>query len=338
VSGLLQLSRGYKFAVLALAHPRAAVATGPFLPLSDDFALTSSLPDGALDTWLENIGRFHRDELAEESLFLWAVKPSAQTDLLDQENEDLRKEVYRLYLGLLVAVPFFSSGRLTSLTGANSDGVPRVRSLATYPRTFFTLGAATPALTIQRARLAARLGLALKEHDQVNGQGRFARALRTFREACESINLDQRLHQFVRCAEGFVAPPFKQSGVQFTKRLTRVCAGRAARQLKELYTIRGGIEHLHGPFDRLPRTLSQRERRIRLLVRCFEAEALARYLILTYLSNPRLWPHFVTRESIDAFWALKPSQFHALWPTRIHFPSILEDFDYQAVVREESET
>jgi len=270
-------------------------------------------------------------------LFLWALKPSQSPEILDQENEDLRREAYRLYLGLLVAVPFFSSGRLTSLTGANSDGVPRVRSLSTYQRTFFTLGAPTPAVTIQRANLAARLAAALKQHDHIDGHGRFVRALRTFREACESGNLDQRLHQFVRCMEGFVAPPFKQSGVQFAKRLKRLCAGRASRQLRDLYTIRGGIEHLHGPYDRLPKGLSKRERRTRLLIRCFEAEALARYLILTYLRNPPLWPHFITRASIEAFWALKPAQFRSLWPTRIHYPSISKEFDYQALERHEND-
>lgn len=324
--GLIEVARDFKFAVLAPATPRVSSTLGPLVPF-EEFAFTSSLPAGALDTWLDGIGRFHRDELAEQSFFLWAVRHSESPDVLDHENDELQRDVYRLYLGILIAVPFFSCGRLTSLTGANADGVARVRSLTTYTRTFYTLGAPIPSLTVSRARLATKIARALRLHDEQVGQGRFVRTLRTFREACESGNLDQRLHQFVRSAEGFAVPPFRQSGEHFARRLGRLCAGAAKRQLRELYTIRGGIEHLHGPFDRLPK-LSKRKQHLRLLVRCFEAEALARYLILTYLANPPLWSHFASRSAIDAFWSLKPSKLRALWPSRIHYPLIAKEFNY----------
>jgi hypothetical protein len=330
MSASIALRVGYKFAVLSLPDLRAEKDFGSFFPAGDRLAATSGLPDGALDTWQESIGRFHRDELDETSLFLWATGLSVAPEVLDQENEDLKRSVYRFYLGLLVAVPYLSSGRLTSLTGANADGVARVRSLTTYPRTYFTLGAPTPRITMSRIKLAATLAHAIKVHDEKCGQSRFTRCLRTFREAMESPYLDQRLHQFVRCAEGFAVPPFKQSGKQFAKRLKRVCAGSAQRQIEQMYTIRGGIEHLHGPYDRLP-PMSTRKQWTRVLVRTVEAEALARYLILTYLTHTDLWSHFRRRADIDDFWNFKPRDFKRLWPTRIAFASIQSSFDYHAL-------
>jgi len=193
----------------------------------------------------------------------------------------------------------------------------------------------TPTITATRARFAASMAEALVKHETQHQHGRFVRTLRTFREACETYHLDQRLHQFVRALEGFTAPPFRNSRVHFAERIKRICAGPASRHLLEMYTIRSGIEHLHGPYDRL-RKFSDREKWQRLVVRCVEAEVVARYMISTYLSNQQLWPHFESRESIDAFWHLKPAAFRMLWRTRIHFPTIAKGIEHRTLEREYS--
>lgn len=100
-----------------------------------------------------------------------------------------------------------------------------------------------------------------------------------------------------------------------------------------MYTIRGGIEHLHGPYDRLPKG-SAREQWTRLVTRCVEAEAIARYILLTYLSNEQLWPRFEDRARIKEFWEMKPAKFRQLWPTRILFPAIANEIDFRRLKRE----
>lgn len=328
------MTPGYKFAVLAISESRAG--SGPaLLQLPAGLAFTSGLPTDALSTWSEDIGQLHSDELADTSLFLWAVRASDSPEILDNENEELATAVHLLYFGLMIAVPYFSHGRLTLLTGANSDGFVRVRSLTTYPRTYHTLGAPEPLLTLSKLKLAGTLAAALRKHDQTPQRERFDRSLRTFREACEANFLDLRLHQFLRSAEGFAVPA---NGRELANRLGRVCAGRSRQHITQLYRIRSRIEHLHGPYDRLPNHLSKRGRIRRLLERCVEAEALSRYLILTYLLNPELWQHFRTRKTIQDFWKLKEKELRERWPTKLAFERILTDFDYQAVLASENQS
>lgn len=329
----VEVAPGYKFAILALPNARGGGAPASLI-LPDGYAVSQDPPATALDTWLENIGRFHRDELAECKFFLWALAPSRAPDILDEENKSLGRQVLYFFLGLLLAVPYFSAGRLTSLTGANADGTTRVRSLTTFHRTWFTLGAPPPALDVPKLRLAARLATSLVQHDRRPRGGRFDRSMRAFRVALESADLDERFHQFVRSAEGFAAPA---NAVQFTDRLARFCSGRCRQHLNQIYRIRSGIEHLHGPYDRMPKGSSKRQRFSILLQRTVEAEALARYMLVSYLLQPDTWPNFESRPAIDAFYSLPRAKQRALWPTKLHFPSILRDFDFVAVARLEAD-
>jgi hypothetical protein len=327
----VEVVRGNKFAILALPNGRGGGAPRSIV-LPDGYAVSQDLPATALDTWLENIGHFHRDELAQCNFFLWALAPSRSPEVLDDENRTLVRRVYYFFLGLLLATPFFSAGRLTSLTGANADGTTRVRSLTTYGRTWFTLGAPPPNVDLAKIRLATSLARTLSQHDRRRRGKRFERAMRAFRLACESSDLDERFHQFVRAAEGLAAP---RNAVQFTDRLARLCSGRCRNHLKQIYRLRSGIEHLHGPYDRMPKGTTKREQFRILLQRTVEAEAVARYLLLTYLLNPQSWPQFDSQTTIDSFFSLSSRQRRALWPTRLHFPSILRDFDLVAVGRQD---
>lgn len=328
----VDVAQGFKFAVMALPAARGS-APPQMLDLSGGFFASHGLPQNALTTWLDGIGTFHRDELAQCSFFLWSVAQSSTPEVLDQENQQLERLVHYLLLGTLLAIPYFSFGRVTRLTGANSDGTARVRSLTTFSRTYWTLGAPQPAVSASKLRLAAKLATALVKHDTTRSRDRFDRSLRAFRVACESSYLDERHHEFVRAAEGFVVPA---NATEFTKRLSMLCAGRCQQHLRHIYRIRSGIEHLHGMYDRMPKGATKRERFQLALMRCVEAEALARYLIVTYLQHPDLWDHFRSRASISRFWALKRSRRTALWPTRLHFPSILKSFDGVAVRKSES--
>jgi hypothetical protein len=287
------------------------------------------LPPNALDTWQDNIGRFHRQELERCGLFLWSLGPSAHPENLDNENEELGKRAYCLFLGLLIGVPYFSAGRLTRLTGANADGTTRARSLTTFPRSWYTLGAPAPRLSTAKIRLAAKIAAALLNLPGLGAdKGRIGRSVRIFREACESANLDDRLHQFVRCAEGLSVPA---NGKEFTARLSRICAGRCKKHLEEMYRVRSGIEHVHGPFERIPKRVRCRDRQEFLLMRTVEAEALARYLLTAVLLQPPLWTNFRDRGTIKALWQLPARKFNRTWPSKLAFPAILRAFDHADV-------
>lgn len=325
----VEVAQGFKFAVLALPESRGARPPA-LLSLSDGYAISRDVPEHALKTWHDNIGSFHQDELAQCGFFLWSVAPSKNPEILDGENEILARRVYYLFLGVLLATPYFSAGRLTRITGANSDGAARARALTTFNRTYWTLGAPSPNVSLPKLRLAARLATALTQHDSRERPERFDRSMRAFRVACETADLDERFHQFVRASEGFVVPA---NGVQFADRLASLCAGRNSHDIEHIYRIRSGIEHLHGPYDRM-QGVPKGERFQLLLKRAVQAEALARYLIVTYLRHPALWPHFESRSAIKAFWALGPAKRAVLWPTKLKFTAILRDFDSAAVAKQ----
>lgn len=325
----IALAPNHKFAVLAIAH--GGTSPAPMVSLSTRYAVSSSLPAGVLESWREDIGGFHVRELDKTGLFLWALKKSKAASILDRENERLAEDVYRLYIGVLLAVPYFSHGRMTSLTGANADGIARARTFTFYNRSYRTSGAPHPLISSTRLRQAAEFANALRKLSRSKHRWRIERSFRAFREAYEADRLDERLHQFVRCAEGFAVPPFKQSAVHFAKRLRRLCTGHCYPGLKQLYDIRSGIEHLHGPLDRLPKK-PQPGRQTRLLQRCVQAEIVGRFLLTVYLSNPTLWPWFTDRGSIERFWALTDDQLRALWPVRLAFPGATAVLD-RAILR-----
>ncbi len=325
-SPVVDVAKGYKFAVIAIPGSAAGRCPRSLLDFGNGLAASAGLPAAALDTWNENIGTLHVRELAETNLFLWSLRKSASPEVLDDENEQLARDVYCLYLGLLIAAPDFSGGRVTALTGGNSDGTARVRSVTTYARSWRAPGAVPGSLTASRMQTAARLAIALRKHSSRPGH-RIVRAMRAFREAREAPELDLRLHQFVRCIEGFVVPPFRDSAVHFADRVALVTVGRRRRALKELYRIRSGIEHLHGPYDRMAKRPAG-GKLLRLVQRCIQAEAVARYMLHTYLLQPALWSTFRRRSSVDAFWQQPAKYLRKHWPSRIAFDSILASFDF----------
>jgi len=315
------IATGNKFAVIAVPDSTAGYAPAPVIPLGDGFAVSHALPGTALETWRERLGGIHIEELEKTGLFLWSYRESSTPRMTDNESRQLEKDVHRLYMGLLMGVSNFSNGRLTAISGGNDGGGARVSTLITYPSTWRTPGSSCPPLTISRLRLAAQLAKALRQHTD-KPDHRAIRALRAFRQAAEARTLDMRLHQFVRSIDSFLN---SHDAKQFAKRLGRVCAGRSKGALDELYGIRSGIEHMHGPFKRM-RKNPRGGRLLRLAHRCTQAEAIARYMLQTYFLRPSLWPTFEQVPDIDAFWKLPTRQLRPLWGPLLHFPSILRDF------------
>ena len=316
------IAPGNKFAVIAVPESTAGLAPGPVIDLGDGFAVSHALPAGALDTWKERLGGIHTEELERTGLFLWSFRESATPEVLDDENRQLERDVLRLYLGLLVGMSNFSNGRLTVISGGVEDNVARARTLTTYPRTWRTPGSSCPSFTIARLRRVGELAKALRQHTN-KPDNRGVRALRAFRQAAEARELDLRLHQFVRSTDAFLD---SHRAEQFSQRLGRVCAGRCKAALDELYGIRSGIEHLHGPYKRMVKN-PRGGRLLRLAHRCTQAEAIARYMLQTYLLQPSLWSTFEQVSTIDALWNSPTTRLRSLWGPQLHFPSILRHFN-----------
>lgn len=310
----IAIERGWDFAVLAVNAFRAGTAPAPLLRFDGNLAVTSRIPTAIIEGWKTGIGTFHARELEATELFLWALRPAG-----GEHQQPLSQAVNRFYLGLLIAVPFSGSGRLTAIDGSSADGSIHAHSLRQYSRTHWLLGSPMPRFTSGHLRSAARFASAIGAQDESASAPRLARALRAFRSGVESAEVAYRLHQFVRTVEAIANP---HSAKQFVDRASRVCKGLARPYLASMYKIRNKIEHQHGPFAAMPARLSERERQLRLMHACLHAEALARYFLHAYLLSPSAWPFLASSGSVDGFWALETRRFRRLWKSRLSFDSI----------------
>ena len=266
---------------------------------------------------LPTSGAFTARSLEECTLFLWATAPSAAASIFDHENELLASSVLRFFVGILIATPYYSCGRLTLLTGANSDGTARARSLTTYNRTWHTLGAPEAGFTTPKLRLAARL--ALRNWIVTIGIGSRVEWLGPFVVSVKPARHNRSTSAFISLSGARRRSPHQETASSSWAASVVSVAGITVDSSGGPILIRSSIEHLQGPYARLPRSATKRERHVLFLRRCVEAEALARYLLTAYLLDRRLWKHFRDRTRVSAFWALSGSALRSVWPSRLGF-------------------
>ena len=105
--GPVEVALGHKFGVLAVSDPRGGGLDRPLLDLQHGLAASSALPGKALETWADNIGRFHVDRgggtvqlfkraAADASFIVISVLDKADETL---EDDDLDRADFVLYVG-----------------------------------------------------------------------------------------------------------------------------------------------------------------------------------------------------------------------------------------------
>jgi hypothetical protein len=114
-----------KFGVVALVRVSKADFPSP-LDLGGGLWVLNGAPFDVGQIWRKWIGSIHADRIADANLWFVATRPSKTPEVDDQENRELKDEVWHLCLGLLVlGSPYYDGGYI--LTGAHVDGTPGVR-------------------------------------------------------------------------------------------------------------------------------------------------------------------------------------------------------------------
>jgi hypothetical protein len=320
---------GYKFGLLSLPRVRPGGGVEASFEVGPGLAMTTSLPQAKLDRWKEWIGSLRLEEIEQAGTYLIAVEPSARPHVLDSENKHLRARVVRYHTGLLVAVPFMAHGEAAFVTGGNDAGETDVREFTTYPMVRRAPGVKSGLVTASRAREALRLAAALESLEGGAGSPRIPRILTAFRRAVGSRELDERVHQFVRCVEGFVGG---NDAATFAHNASQLVKGNHRDLLRHLYRIRSSTEHLSGPWRDIGGT--QEQQLTTLVERAIQAETLARFALHVFLINPTLWPHMHDEKSVAAFWQLPGRERQRLWPTKLVMDRALDDLDRDRALRE----
>ncbi len=322
--GTLKLPNDQKYALLTLPDRNGSNEIGAtVVELGDGYLATSMLPLAVPDHWRTWMGTILYGEVEKSKFHLVVHAPSQTPRASNAENEALQHKVYHFYTGLCVAVPYFSHGEVISLTGGVYAGETEVRNYTRYNRTFFTQGSPHTSITRDRLFAAKRMALQIKSFRDAGDMERFPRILGAFRTAMAAHELDVRLHQFVRCVEGFVLPKNPKAD-EFAHRVQRVVGGDHFSELRELYTIRGTIEHLKGPFPTIRGSATQKHKT--LLKRAIQAETLARYFLRYFLDSPDLRSSFSTESATSKLWSLSDSAFESVWPGRLALAAATRGF------------
>lgn len=319
----LQLPEGHKYALLTLPDRHGANEAGILTDLGDGYIASGLLPVVPPEHWKQWLGSLLYGETERSGFYLVVHSPSDHPAVLDAENLDLQKKVYHLYTGLCIAVPYFSHGEIVSLTGAIRAGEADVRQYTRYNRTFYTAGSPHAVINQARLRAAKRMSQSIQHFRATGEMPRFPRILGAFRNAMAAPEMDVRLHQFVRSIEGFLLPkPINAD--EFANRAQRIVKGDHREDLKNLYDIRGAIEHLHGPFNAIRGP--EKDRHNTLLRRAIQAETLARYCLRYFLDTPEIWTHFSTSRQTQKLWNLPLTDFETIWSGKLALGAATRDF------------
>jgi hypothetical protein len=309
---VIEIPPAHKYAILALDTNHVDLQFTEPLDLGDDLWVTGEMPVAVPDHWREWLGSLRVDELKDSGLFLFSHRAAEQPDSLNSENQRLVAAVTRLYFGLVIAVPYLGHDDGTMMTGARRDADPDVRQVTRFQRILSACGCQGAELNGATFRLAKAVYDGLAGIEGGGEHSRVWRIVRAFYEGMQDNQFGNRIHQFVRCVEGFVFPDEGDTRRHMISRTELFLGPRHHELMRTLFNVRSAVEHLHGPY-RVVNDADRGRADLRLAELSFKAEALARYCLRLLFTNYDLWPHFADDTALAEFWALSGDARAAIW-------------------------
>jgi hypothetical protein len=309
---MITIPPAHKYATLALDTNHVDLQFTEPLNLGDDLWVTGELSAGLPEHWQTSLGSLRVDDLKRADLFLMSYRASEHPDVLDAENQRLQEAMQRLYFGLLMAAPFIGHQDGTRLTGARRDADPDVRQVERFEPVLSARGCHGAPLNDVVFRLAKTIADGIANIQGSGEHSRVWRMVRAFYLAMQANEFGNRIHQFVRCVEGFVFPVKAKTEAQMKSRTELFLGPTQHGLMKTLFDVRSAVEHLHGPY-RIVHDPDRRRADLRLAELSFKAEALARYCLCRLFTSPDLWPYFADDAALASFWALENDLRQAIW-------------------------
>lgn len=298
------------------------------IELPHGYIAATALPGKPDSHWREWLGSTRAEQLEEADLYIGCKMKSKTPAVLDDENQRLEQRTLCLYWAIHLTGYLRAHLRPIRVTGVLLETGLDVRSVGEMDSPHFLPG--TPLLRSQidvlRLNQAAELAVNIDQLYGVEGYPRFKRIFNAFTSGINENLADIRLHQFIRCIEGFILPDIGNTKQQFKSR-TELFVGPSQHVLmNDLYDLRSRAEHLHDVLDYFS-VLERKEKLLLLYQRAFEAEGIARYCIFHFLSKPELWPYFKNDGSLKSFWNLDKSARTELWGESLEIKELTAQFD-----------
>jgi hypothetical protein len=326
---------GDKYALVVM--PEAVVDEGlpRLVEVADGLWFCRESPFDLSAHWTEWIGTVRAAKMKEANLILLSKGPSKNPDILDAENEFHKKRVLGFYEGLILSGFIYCYASPFSIMGAvRGNDLDVVRSIGEISQPHVIPWMEQEKIDLARLQRAAQYSAVLPDFEGTDRFARIGRIIRAFNYGILAHNPWESLHQFVRCIEGFIYPAKGHSTSQFKSR-TELFLGHGFHGLAgELYDIRSAVEHLHDPSSVISAG-TERERRVRLIVRSVEAEALARWCIQRLLENPSLRTHFETDFAIKNFWKMPEDDKCRIWGATVDITAITKRMEIDRITDEE---
>lgn len=321
------IPEGHKFSAISLCGTGGTFDMPEVLQVAADLVATTALPFAVTPWWLEQLGELAAEEIKRADLYLLSIAPSSSLSVLNGENQALDDRCRNLFYGLLIAVPLSTEQAPHLMTGSMEAGVATFRQIGRFERPSYIYGTPAPDLNADDLKRAAFYGTEIESITK--GQNRYGRtiwALNCFMNAITAGHTYERIRNSIRTMEAFLLPDPGKTERQFKSRTELFLGPKHHKLIGSMYAIRSLIEHLHDPLSLLPGN-SQRDKTMSLLGLAFTAEALARYCLQRFLTNPPLRVHFETDSSIEAFWTLDESERSRLWGPRFDVAAAEGIFD-----------
>lgn len=305
------LDSGDKFCLLSVEGCVSAPQTD--VQLSDGTWALTKLPVELSPTWQKSIGELRTNALQRANFLLLRTLPNGSPGNLDDEHEQLKREVTDTFWLLQLSGPLRYQTATAMLGRADSQGdiISQVIQLKHF---YETRGTPLPAVTEQRLEEAVA---SRQVRAQMRGKpefARFGRGISILTEGLAEYAGSERLHQFLRSLEALILPETGKTRKQLISRaklLTTASVGTGL-VLGQLFDMRSDIEHVHD-LSRTIQYLPATDREAVALRRTRQAEALACFAYRRVFADAALRVNFESDHTIHDFWVQDQLAVRKVW-------------------------
>lgn len=318
------LNLGKKFALIALKTPSSIEEDLGFYLSGCELKVLSKFPFFFDDFWRKQLGEFRNNDFAEANVFLLIEKQSENVNLLDEENEYLKKTILRFYHSIYFVLPYIRiliPGIL--LSGSFINNNVDIRSVVNTKDPFKPSGSPFIKLDIDKIRSASELFTVqtfLWNKEQKGKYERFKKGYCAYIRAMNEFEADEKFHHFVRSIEALVFIDKGEPGAKtFSDRLCKI-VNEEARFFEIIYELRNQVEHMNDLGAYLVREgYTSQDKKDSFLLDCMvKIMQIASFCYCVILKNKENLSFFESDAKIKEFWQ-KSDLIRTIWNEKLLF-------------------
>jgi hypothetical protein len=288
---------------VAIAFDNATSDLSEVLAVAEGIFFCPNAPFEIDLRWRQWIGTLRAGEIENANLVLLASSPSANPQVLDNENQDLERTVLKLWYSVLIlGVPAYRGSNVVS--GGRVGEEVQIRQVSRVPTFYYNAENMPLRFHSESAHEAGRIFDVINRiYDDPKSFIQLRRGLKSFQKAlAEELDYD-RLHGFVRSIDAIVMTEKSKGRKNFIKRCQLFIRTDSTTEatLGLMYDLRSRVEH-QADWDDLFPDANESDRLCQANQITRQAEALARTVYYVILRDESLVSLFERTDVIKALW------------------------------------